>query len=311
MTHRPFLLAMALLAIVGVNEASAQPKQVFVAAQGLDGNPCTVAQPCRTFQHAHDTVAAGGEIDVLNAADYGPITITKALSIINGGVGAATIFASSGYAINIQAGQSDAVFIKGLTLDGAGTGSVGIFLGSGGTLTVTNCLARNFTVDGIRLQPSSANKFSIIDTISSDNGNSGIGVYPGLRVGIGGMIKGAQLTNNNSGIRVQGNGGLVVVTVVDTVAANNTALGFQVISAPPGAILALRNVTASNVSIFGTTVGIQADNQGLVVLGHSLVIGNGTGVLVNSGGFVETYGDNDINRNGTIVSGSMTPISMQ
>jgi hypothetical protein len=48
------LLAMASLHIAtfSVTQAQAQPMRVFVAAHGADANPCTVTQPCRTFQHA-------------------------------------------------------------------------------------------------------------------------------------------------------------------------------------------------------------------------------------------------------------------
>jgi hypothetical protein len=61
------LLVLSLIA----SPAEAQPTRVFVPAQGLDSNPCTFAQPCRTFQHAHDVVAAYGEIDALDPAGYG------------------------------------------------------------------------------------------------------------------------------------------------------------------------------------------------------------------------------------------------
>jgi len=72
------LLAISLIA----SPSQAQPARVFVAAQGgSDSNPCTFAAPCRTFQKGHDTVAAGGEIDVLDPAGYGALTITKAISI--------------------------------------------------------------------------------------------------------------------------------------------------------------------------------------------------------------------------------------
>src|SRR5215471_18886117 len=75
-------IAASLLAFMLIpNAAQAQPTRVFVAAQGSDGNPCTFALPCRTFQHAHDVVAAKGEIDVLDPAGYGSLTITKAISI--------------------------------------------------------------------------------------------------------------------------------------------------------------------------------------------------------------------------------------
>ena len=72
-------LAVSLLALGPcATAAHAQPVRVFVAAQGSDSNPCSFAAPCRTFQHAHDVVAAGGEINVLDPAGYGAVTISKA-----------------------------------------------------------------------------------------------------------------------------------------------------------------------------------------------------------------------------------------
>ena len=59
-----------------IQGGSAQEQsRVFVAAQGLDSDPCNFASPCRTFQHAHDVVAANGEIDELGPAGYGPLSI--------------------------------------------------------------------------------------------------------------------------------------------------------------------------------------------------------------------------------------------
>jgi len=80
-------IAASLLALtINVGPTQAQTR-VFVAAQGLDSNPCTFAAPCRTFQHAHDVVAAAGEIDVLDPAGYGALTINKAISIQGHGFG--------------------------------------------------------------------------------------------------------------------------------------------------------------------------------------------------------------------------------
>src|SRR5437763_9209125 len=97
------LLATMLMHAV---EAQAQSR-VFVAAQGSDGNPCTFAQPCRTFQHAHDTVAAGGEIDVLDPAGYGALIISKAISVQGHGFSGISV-ASGGIGISILAGATDA-----------------------------------------------------------------------------------------------------------------------------------------------------------------------------------------------------------
>src|SRR5215468_6245463 len=106
------MIAMAFLCAFQAAPAQAQSR-VFVAAQGSDSNPCTFAQPCRTFQRAHNAVAAGGEIDVLDPAGYGTVTIGKAISIQ--GHGFAGISAPAGpFAITISAGASDRINLRGL-----------------------------------------------------------------------------------------------------------------------------------------------------------------------------------------------------
>ena len=49
------LLATAYACALNADLAQAQPTRVFVAAQGSDGNPCTFALPCRTFQSTPTT----------------------------------------------------------------------------------------------------------------------------------------------------------------------------------------------------------------------------------------------------------------
>src|SRR5262245_45519587 len=93
-------IAIAFLCSFQAAPAQAQPTRVFVAAQGSDANPCTFALPCRTFQHAHDVVAANGEIDVLDPAGYGAVTISKSISIQ--GHGFSGISAPSGNAVTIN-----------------------------------------------------------------------------------------------------------------------------------------------------------------------------------------------------------------
>src|SRR5579883_2230197 len=91
------LLALAPAQAAGLNRA-------WVSGHGADAAGCGApAAPCRTFQYVHDNIVApGGEIDVLDPAGYGAITISKALSIVNDGVGAAGVQTSTGAAITIN-----------------------------------------------------------------------------------------------------------------------------------------------------------------------------------------------------------------
>src|SRR5262245_23579083 len=128
------VIAASLLALtINAGSAHAQPARVFVAAQGNDANLCSFALPCRTFQRAHDVVAANGEIDVLDPAGYGVIIITKAISIQ--GHGFAGISApNNAIAITIDAGLEDKISLRGLLIDGAGTGAWGINFRAGSSL---------------------------------------------------------------------------------------------------------------------------------------------------------------------------------
>src|SRR5262245_49781711 len=106
------LLALGLVA----DPARAQPARVFVSGAGADSNPCSFASPCRTSQHAHSVVANNGEIDVLDPAGYGQLTITKPISIQ--GHGFAGITVTAGVAINISVGANEAVNLNGLLIEG-------------------------------------------------------------------------------------------------------------------------------------------------------------------------------------------------
>jgi hypothetical protein len=120
------LLALIVTALASM-PAHAQLR-VFVSGQGLDTNPCTVTQPCRTFQQAHNIVAANGEIELLDPAGYGPLTITKGISIQAHGFSGITQTGNclTCAAITISVTTSDPVTLNGLLIDGAGTGKFGI-----------------------------------------------------------------------------------------------------------------------------------------------------------------------------------------
>ena len=74
------VLATALACSLTTTPANARAR-VFVASYGSDSNPCTFGSPCKTFQHAHDVVDAGGEVTAIDSAGFGPINITKAVTI--------------------------------------------------------------------------------------------------------------------------------------------------------------------------------------------------------------------------------------
>ncbi len=227
-------LALPLLApnaahAVTPGPGGTQPR-AWVSQLGNDVMGCGIGtNPCRTFQYAHDNIVVpGGSIYIHDVGNYGQIVIGHAISIINDGVGDATIFAASGDAIAIAAQSTDAIFIKGLTLDGAGTGSNGINLTSAGSLTVANCTIKGFaptnylsTGNGIYIAPTSgAVSFNIFDTIVTGNANVGVYVIPSGSGSASGIVKNVTGNNNNTyGLAVQA--ASASATVVDSVFLQN------------------------------------------------------------------------------------------
>jgi hypothetical protein len=296
------LLACGLCAV----PAHALPTRAWVSGKGTDAGACTVTAPCRTFAFALTQTAAGGEIDVLDPASYGTVAITQAISTVNDGVGEAGIEAPSGSAITINAGASDSVHLRGLTIEGLGTGSNGILFNTGGNVAIENCVIRGFSI-GINISPSTSSSFSVSNTIASNNGGYGINVQPGGSTVVTGVLSKVITNNNPNGIVVAATftgGGSLNVTIVDSEVSNN-GFGINAASASGNAATAvmLRNVVASNNNF----VGLKADSTAILRVAHSVVTGNSTG-LSTFGGTIFSYGDNDIDGNTNDNTGVLTKI---
>jgi hypothetical protein len=289
------LLGIMLIPVLHAAPAHAAATRTFVSGVGLDSNPCTFSQPCRSFQAAYNVTAAGGEIDVLDPAGYGTLFITGPISIQ--GHGFAGIAAPSGDAINISAGSNDRINLRGLLIDGVGTGNAGIQFGSGGSLNVQDCLIRYFVTDGISFTPSGSSALFVSNMIVSDNlSESGIIVNPTGSGTVTATISRVDADYNGYGIFAQsGPGGTLNVSVADSVVANSSSIGiFAATSSVLNAIM-VRNSTISN-----NQIGIEAQgNQSIIRVGRSTITANSTGWQSVTSGTVDTYGDNNIDNNAT------------
>ena len=105
---KPAFLASAtcVAMLLAAPAASALNARTWISGKGVDQAGCgPAASPCRSLQYAHDQTSAGGEIDILDAAGYGSLVITKAISIVNDGAGLAGVLAAGGRAIEINCGS--------------------------------------------------------------------------------------------------------------------------------------------------------------------------------------------------------------
>jgi len=106
-------MSVTLLVICSWSSAShAQALQIWVSGVGDDANVCSRTAPCKAFAGAIANIAAGGEIDVLDPTDFGPVIIKKAITIDGGGEQVASILASFTHGIIVAAGPTDVVTLR-------------------------------------------------------------------------------------------------------------------------------------------------------------------------------------------------------
>ena len=271
MTKVSQLIAGALLCLAAV-PASAQV-HTYVSGKGADTGGCaTPATACRTFAFAIARTTTSGTIIAIDPANYGPVTITKSISIVADGAGPAGIFINAGTAIDINVGANDIVNLRGLTLDGAGTASEDISSTAVSSLepprrsvTITDCFIRHFNGTGIFL---ALGKFLISNTVSSDNMGAGLSIGFNSTA----VVDHFTASGDNMGITMGSRSAPTDVTIVDSVMANNASDGLVLTSLP--------------------------SNNTHARLAGSVVTKNGIGVNTGAGS-VGSYGDNEINGNGT------------
>jgi len=303
-------LPLALLAVAvaysqftGPAYAAARDR-TFVASYGNDANPCTFGSPCKTFQHAHDVVAAGGEVTAIDSAGFGPISITKAVTITSpDGVEAGIVPATGGNAITINAGTSDAIGLRGLTINGAGVALNGVVFNTGGSLTVQNCDIRNLTGQGINFIPSDSSSLSVSHSYVGNNGGHGILVQPSGSASATATFNHVETQYNGPffyGIALDATStsGTVNGTVKDSVSSNNGG-GFLIQSNIPNS---LTNLTVVRSVATNNHTAVKGGNEAYLWISETTINNN----IVGCDSLVNSYQDNIVlgNLSGDCLAGS-------
>ncbi len=251
------MIAAALSFSAGA--AQAQATRTWVSGVGDDANPCSRTAPCKTFAGAISKTAAGGEINCLDPGGFGAVTITKAMTIACEGVTAGVLAAGTN-GIIVNAGVNDNVTLRGLDINGFGTGINGIRFLAGRALIVDNCQIYGFTTHGIDVALSAAASVDVKDTRINNIGGDGIRVAS-TAGGASFSAERVNISRTNNAIEVAG-GGVGTVNHAHLFANGNGAL----VSAN-GAILNVansvmaNNSNGANASVSGATIGL--DNNDL------------------------------------------------
>jgi len=289
---------LATVACAAAPDARAAAQRTFVSALGSDANICALAAPCRGFAAAMAQTNPGGEIVVLDSAGYGPVTITKAVSIvvppgIYAGV-SVTLAGTDGIVVN--AGASDEVVLRGLTINNQG-GNNGVVFNSGAALYIESCTIRGFALPGmanVKFAPSGASKLFVKDSYIR-SGQAGINLANGTTAASA-TIDNTRLESNVTGLAATFSGG---VALRNSIVSENTGHGVN-LQTGAGQVLdaAFDNVMISNNDSNGLNV---AGGSITVAMTGSTAVGNVTGVFVQGGSSAATarLTNNVISRNTT------------
>jgi hypothetical protein len=274
----------------------------FVSSAGSDSNACTITAPCATFARAYTVIAANGIIAALDPGKYGALNITGPVTV-NGNGWAAITGLAAGNGITVAAGTGN-VILTGLEIDGAGAGYNGIAFNSGGSLTVSNCIVKDFVVNpsnqngtngnGIWIGPTSGTViFTIVNTVALNNANYGIAYFPqsGNATVVGTIDHIFAAHNTTGGIAIESGGSSATVSVSNSVLSNNPGNGIYSNGAS-GTV----TTTIDNDQISNNSSGVVV-NAATALLSRSVITENSQ-YGINNSGTVDTFQDNRSFANG-------------
>lgn len=297
------VVKLVAIVVLGTGFMYGQASRTWVSGVGDDANPCSRTAPCKTFAGAISKTAAGGEIDALDPAGYGAVTITKAITIDGGGGQVASVLVSGTNGIVVQAGPSDVVILRNLRINGIGTGINGIRFLAGKDLNVENCYIFGFTTNGLDVALNQATPASVhvFHSTFKQNGGAGIRATNAVPPSVQVAIDFSEIAVDNIGVEasshssVEINNSMISKSNLDGVKADSVTGADSLV-----------NIAHSEV-IFGAN-GITSTAGSIVIGDTTIAYNTGTAFNKTTGGMF-TFGDNRVHDNG--INGVPTPFSKQ
>jgi len=286
--------------------------QTFVSATlGSDSNPCTRMSPCLTFAAALAQTNAGGEIDVLDPGDFGPVTITKSVSIAGDAVGVAGTIPSPGTSgIVVSAGASDLINLRGLIFDGVNaSGTSGVVFLSGARLHIENCVFLGFTASGMTFSPGTGSAVTtqlVVQDTTIHNNATGLLIRPTGGIAANAVLRRLHIDNNTGeGLRVDGTAasGAINATLADSTASLNGGNGIDAVSGPGNVSVDIMRVVAASNGSAGIQSNQSSGGTASVTVGGSVIYGNTVALEAIGGASLLTYANNQVTGNVTNGSG--------
>jgi hypothetical protein len=274
--------------------AQAQATRTWVSGVGDDVNPCSRTAPCKTFAGAISKTAVNGEINCLDPAGYGAVTVTKSITIdCEDTQGSILSAGTNGVIVNITAATDTkkAFMLRGISINGAGTGINGIRVLAASQVNLDEVVIQGVTQHGLSLETTTGStKVNVGNCLIRNNTGNGINSFI-----IGGSVTLAVYNSKisaNTGTGVNISNGTKASVSDSDVTNNGTGVG---------AFNGDMAVSGCNVS--HNTTGVLASTGSTIRLTGDTITGNGTG-MTSSGGFIVSFTSNM--RQGNTVDGAPT-----
>jgi hypothetical protein len=214
------LAAFTVFATVGYSQAT----RTWVSGVGDDVNPCSRTAPCKTFAGAISKTASGGEINCLDPGGFGGVTIIKPITIdCTGTLGSILAAGINGISIdltNSAASPARVVRLRGLSINGAGTGLSGIRVIAAARVVIENVLIDGFTQNGVAIVNKAAAQVSVHNSSIRNNIGAGVSASPEAAADI--AVSRSLITGNGNGILAAA--GSVVRLSENTIVHNVTGI---------------------------------------------------------------------------------------
>lgn len=282
------ILGLLLLAVA---PAFAQATRTWVSGVGDDVNPASRTAPCKTFAGAISKTAHGGEINCIDSAGFGAVTITKSITIDGAGTHASVLNPdTTGIVID---GADVVVTLRNLSIQGAGRGACGIKLLNGAVLNIENCVIAGQTGRAIEVVSGQNAKVYIKDTIIRGNNDAekggGIVIAPADSFSVAAQLDNVRMEGNLFGLMVRDR---VTATVRNSTATGNSAEGFVAMGSGPVS-LTLENCLAAGNGTFGVRNASRVAGA-VIRLSNVTVVDNHTGLEAEGSSIILSFGNNRI-----------------
>ena len=288
-------LAVVIFTLTVASISQAQAPRTWVSGVGDDLNPCSRTAPCKTFAGAISKTAKDGEIDCLDPAGFGAVTITKSITIdgsptVVGGILNAT---TNGIIINITdpADVRKAATIRAVSLNGQGSGLDGIKIFAATKVLVENCFItgqNGAPGNGIEDVRTALSLLEVNNTTITNNNGNGISVNPSsgsnaINVHINNS---RMLTNGASGVFFGSN---VHAVIFNSVITQNVTAGVFAQQTAGGTT----DVNVDQCVVSANVTGFQANTANSIIrVSNSTALHNVNLTIIGGSGKVSSYGNN-------------------